>query len=126
MYHRLAQVQTGHFSTTDSWRVDRVRIQNSTVKSFVQKLPALLPKETKSSAPSKLNACPTMPFEKAAPFINVPSFAPTLSVASPSAGHQLTRPDGAGTQLRAGVTDTLSSRTSTAIVADEVSVKLKV
>jgi hypothetical protein len=91
MYHRLAHVQTGHFSTTDSRRVDRVLIQNSTVKSFVPKLPAVLPKETKSSAPSKLNACPTIPFEKVAPFINVPLFVLAVSLASPSAGHQLTK-----------------------------------
>src|SRR2546428_1728539 len=43
--HMLESPQVGHFSITDSCRVEVVRIQKSIVKSFVSKLPTVLPKE---------------------------------------------------------------------------------
>src|SRR5213075_456759 len=94
MYHRLAHVQTGHFSTTDSWRVDRVRIQNSTVKSLVPKLPTVLPNLTWLSIPLKVNACPALPLVKDIPFIDVLLLLPVASLPLPSPFHQLTKPVG--------------------------------
>src|SRR5436309_388449 len=95
IFHRLETPQTGHFSITDSSRVELVRIQNSIVKSFVPKLPTVLPKLSRLSVPSKLNAPPTIPSLNVTPF-NQPLLPPTKSVPSPSPFHQLTRPTGAG------------------------------
>src|SRR2546429_2038957 len=45
------------------------------------------------------NVCPTSPGAKVAFPSNLPLLAPTASFAFPSPFHQLTRPDGADTQL---------------------------
>src|SRR5215475_11308748 len=47
---------------------------------------------TTSSTPSKLNACPTSPVAKVAPFCGVPLLPSQASLALPSPGQQLTRP----------------------------------
>src|SRR5437016_4667204 len=44
---------------------------------------------TKSSTPSKLNACPTLPATNVAPFCRTPLLASSISFAFPSPGHQL-------------------------------------
>src|SRR5207249_9059469 len=51
---------------------------------------------------SNLNACPTTPWPKVAPFCRLPLLLPATSAAFPSAGHQLTNPLGAGTQFVLG------------------------
>ena len=51
---------------------------------------------TVSSTPSKLKAAPTLPVAKPAPFSNVPLLFAVLSLALPSARHQLTRFGGTG------------------------------
>src|SRR5439155_22579491 len=48
------------------------------------------------------NACPTSPAAKVAPFCSVPLLPPMISIALPSPGHQLTRPDGGGVQTGGG------------------------
>src|SRR5262245_9630873 len=88
--HSLEAPQTGHFSITDCVRVSVVRIQNSTVKSFVSKLPIELPNDTESSTPSKLKACPTTPPAKVGRPLKTPLLGPIISLVLPSAGHQLT------------------------------------
>src|SRR5207248_2663757 len=51
----------------------------------------------------KPNACPTSPAGKVTPFCAVPLFAPTMSLALPSPGHQLTMFGGGGTHDGVGV-----------------------
>src|SRR5438094_3438850 len=82
MFHRLETPQTGHFSITDSSRVELVRIQKSIVKSFVPKLPTVLPKLSRLSVPLKLNACPTSPSVKEIP-AGVPLFPSASSLGFP-------------------------------------------
>ena len=78
----------------------------STVKSFVPKLRlGLSGTITKSSIPSKENACPTNPAPNVAPYCNVPWFPFTMSFVFPSPGHQLTKPAG-------GVMQTMSTSPS--------------
>src|SRR5438552_2969782 len=125
MFHMLDTPQIGHFSITDSSLVAVVLIQKSIVKSLVPKLPAVLPKLIWLLTPLKSNACPTMPSVNEMP-VKEPLSVPTRSLPLPLPGHQLTRPDGGGTHPELGVTDTLSSNTSTATVAEEVSVNVKV
>src|SRR5438093_7842893 len=69
--------------------------QNSTVQGGGIGAP---PISSLSSTPSKLNACPTLPAAKAAPFCSMPLSLPEISLALSAAGHQLTKPLGAGTQ----------------------------
>src|SRR5439155_24893859 len=78
-YHKLAKPQVGHFSITDSSRVEVVLIQKSMVKSFVSKLPTVLPKLTWPSIPLKSNALPTIPFVKLTPPVKLPTFPSTRS-----------------------------------------------
>src|SRR6266568_163738 len=52
---------------------------------------------TKSSIPSKLNACPTSPGAKVVPRCSVPGLPSQISLALPSPGHQLTMFEGGGT-----------------------------
>src|SRR5438034_1099747 len=125
MFHMLETPQVGHFSITDSSLVAVVLIQKSIVKSLVPKLPAVFPKLIRLSVPLKSNACPTMPSVNEMP-VKEPLSEPTRSLPLPLPGHQLTRPDGGGTHPELGLTETLSSNTSTATVAEEVSVKVKV
>src|SRR5215475_4399262 len=54
---------------------------------------------TELPAPSKLNACPTFPDVNVAPPAKVPSLPSVMSLAVPSAGHQLTSPDGGSTHV---------------------------
>src|SRR6266568_9347295 len=58
---------------------------------------------TKSSIPSKLNACPTSPGAKVVPPCSVPGLPSQISLALPSPGHQLTMPGGGGTHDGVGV-----------------------
>ena len=58
---------------------------------------------TKSSIPSKLNACPTSPGAKVVPRCSVPGLPSQISLALPSPGHQLTMPGGGGTHDGVGV-----------------------
>src|SRR5437879_556954 len=97
MFHMLDTPQIGHFSITDSSLVAVVLIQKSIVKSFVPKLPAVLPKLIWLSVPLKSNACPTMPSVNEIP-VKEPLSVPTRSLPLPLPGHQLTRPDGGVTQ----------------------------
>src|SRR6185295_20082072 len=53
----------------------------------------------KPEVPLKLNDCPTRPEEKLTPLEIIPELPSAMSFAFPSAGHQLTRPEGTGTQL---------------------------
>src|SRR5262252_1620974 len=55
------------------------------------------------SVPAKLKACPTLPGVKLMPLSTVPSAPPTLSLALPSPGHQLTNPAGIAVQEMAPV-----------------------
>src|SRR5262245_17610989 len=96
-YHWLEGPQVGHFSITDSCRVELVLIQNSIVKSFVSKLPTEFPKLIWLSTPLKPNACPTLPFANEIAFTSVALFAPLASAPFPSPFHQLTRPNGGST-----------------------------
>src|SRR5712671_76599 len=97
MFHMLDTPQIGHFSITDSSRVEVVRIQKSIVKSLVSKLPTEFPKLIWLSVPLKLNACPTSPSVKETP-VGVPLLGPVASLAFPSPFHQLTNPEGVGVQ----------------------------
>src|SRR6266571_7686217 len=54
---------------------------------------------TKSSIPSKLNACPTSPGAKVVPRCSVPGLPSQISLALPSPGHQLTMFEGGGTHV---------------------------
>src|SRR5437870_3948653 len=59
--------------------------------------------DTKSSNPSRLNACPTLPAPNVAPFCSVPGFDPAISFAVvplPLPSHQLTIPVGGEVQGR--------------------------
>src|SRR5438132_8587671 len=71
-----------------------VLIQPSAVKSPVRKFSPLVGTATWSSAPSRLNAGPTIPAPNVAPLTKVPWFGPKLSSALLSARHQLTTPAG--------------------------------
>src|SRR6266853_3383820 len=53
--------------------------------------------------PSKLKAWPTLPVINVVPLNSVPLLLSTVSLALPSPGHQLTKPEGAATQLVPGV-----------------------
>src|SRR5262245_43267235 len=66
---------------------------------------------TKSSTPSSLKACPTLPSANVAPPSIVPSLWPTGSVASPSAGHHATRSLGASAHVTGsvGATDAIAA-----------------
>src|ERR1044071_9500155 len=57
---------------------------------------------TDAVMPSKLKLWPTLPGANVTLVESTPEFPPTTSTALPSAGHQLTRPDEAGTQLVGG------------------------
>src|SRR6266566_6067079 len=96
MFHMLETPQIGHFSITDSSRVEVVRIQKSIVKSLVSKLPTEFPKLIWLSVPLKLNACPTSPSVKETP-VGVPLFPPARSVGFPFPGHQPIKLEGGGT-----------------------------
>src|SRR5881397_958939 len=52
---------------------------------------------TRSSTPSKAKPCCTTPASKVVPFSGKPGLLSAASPASPSPGHQLTRPDGGWT-----------------------------
>src|SRR6266850_7408902 len=54
---------------------------------------------TTPSTPSNWNACPTLPATNVVPIPAVPLFPARISVAFPSAGHQLTSPPGSGVHL---------------------------
>src|SRR5207245_1456477 len=54
---------------------------------------------TKSSLPSRLNACPTSPTAKPAPFCSVPLLPSSMSLAFPSPGHQLIMFGGGGVHV---------------------------
>src|ERR1041385_5630521 len=51
--------------------------------------------------PAKLNPCPTLAGPKVTSFPSTPLLPPAISIALPSEGHQLTRPEGAGVQIGA-------------------------
>src|SRR6185436_15991866 len=55
--------------------------------------------EIRSSTPSKVMACPTLPGAKAAPFWRVAWLVPMESMGSPSPRHHAMRPAGAGAQF---------------------------
>src|SRR4051812_42019434 len=55
---------------------------------------------TTTPAFAKLNACPTLPGAKLAPFCAVPLLPPRMSLALPSPVHQLTRFVGSGVHLQ--------------------------
>src|SRR5437588_10703006 len=113
MFHMLDTPPIGHFSITDSSLVAVVLIQKSIVKSFVPKLPAVLPKLIWLSVPLKSNACPTMPPVNEIP-VKEPLSVPTSSLPSPLPGPHLTRPARAATHPQPGAHQTVPSNTSTA------------
>src|SRR6266516_6687283 len=67
--------------------VGKIQVSNVRLRTFKFDEAGI---RTASSTPSKLNACPTIPFVNETPFINAKLFVLTLSLAFPSAGHQLT------------------------------------
>src|ERR1035437_3453027 len=79
--------------------------QPSTVK-FVGRNDGLSGMETYWFVPLSLNACPTLPLVNVTPLSSVPLLVPATSLPLPSAGHQLTSPEGAGVEVGGGVTGT--------------------
>src|SRR6266487_4199995 len=72
--------------------------QDSIVKFWRCRLTGL-PTTTPSPAPSNRKACPTTPGKKVVFPCKLPLFPPRRSLPFPSAGHQLTSPVGAATQV---------------------------
>src|SRR5438034_428936 len=71
--------------------------QRSTLNGPVGLRESLCGTATKSSTPSRLNACNTLPATKVAPFCKLPLLLPWISSALPSPGHQATMPEGGST-----------------------------
>src|SRR5207302_67662 len=74
-------------------------IQASSVSPLVKRRLGRSAIRTWPEEPSKLNARPTTPLVKVTPPYKVPEFESATSLALPSPGHQLIRPEGAGVQL---------------------------
>src|ERR1700683_2801351 len=72
---------------------------------------------TKLFTPFRLNAMPTSPLVKPVPFSNIPLLLPMMSLALPSAGHQLTKPVGSGSQGGGGLTVRVALELSTVSTA---------
>src|ERR1035437_3058201 len=79
--------------------VERVLIQASIVRFVVRRKLLQSGTTTESRPLLKLNADPTSPGANVAPLSSAPLFVPAMSPASPSPGHQPTRPEGGGIQF---------------------------
>src|SRR6266568_6142726 len=102
------------------------RLTQASIVKFWSWRFAGFPKLTPSLSPSKLNACPTNPGANVALPSSTPLLLPTASVPFPSPFHQPTKPEGGLTHAETGVTLTSSSNKSTAIVALDVSINVRV
>src|SRR6266571_1686231 len=85
------------------WNPDGLNTFSSTHASIV-KLPGIsrfgaCGTKMKSSTPSRLKACPTLPGANVAPFCSVPLLPSCMSFALPSPGHQLIMFGGGGSHV---------------------------